>query len=165
MANRTFTGGWPVARPRPGSRSVAKVALGRRQDALAKAPFFSQLSKRHLQSLAKVSQVFDFPTGAAIVEEGAVSSSFFVILEGQAKAVRKGRTVKRLMGGDFFGEISLLDPGPRTATVVAESNVRVLDLAGKDFLDVLADEPQLSIRILQELAKRLREVIVDSAGS
>jgi CRP/FNR family cyclic AMP-dependent transcriptional regulator len=165
MGNRVFTGGWPIARPPPGSRSVAKVALGRRQDALAKAAFFAQLSKRHLQSLAKVSQAFDFPTGAAIVEEGAVSSSFFVILEGQAKVVRKGRTVKRLMGGDFFGEISLLDPGPRTATVVAESNVRVLDLAGKDFLDVLADEPQLSIRILQELAKRLREVIVDSAGS
>jgi CRP-like cAMP-binding protein len=123
---------------------------------LSKAPFFSELSKRHLRSVARVTWVVEFPDGATIVREGSVESAFFVILEGQARVVRKGRTVARLSRGDFFGEISLLDPGPRTASVVAGSAMRCLRLTGQDFRQILGQEPGVAARIAAGLARRLR---------
>ncbi len=71
--------------------------------------------------------------------------------------VRSGRTIARLAPGDFFGEISLLDPGPRTASVIAESPTICLDLAGADFRDILAREPSLAMKVMRELARRLRD--------
>ena len=62
----------------------------------------------------------------------------------------------RLGPGELFGEISLLDPGPRTASVIAEGPTRCLDLAGKDFREILQGEPRLAIRIAAALARRLR---------
>jgi CRP-like cAMP-binding protein len=80
----------------------------------------------------------------------------FVLLEGRARVVQSGRTVARFGPGDFFGEISLLDGEPRSASVVAEDPVRCLVLDGRDFGDALAREPLIAIRILREMAGRLR---------
>jgi CRP-like cAMP-binding protein len=90
--------------------------------------------------------------------EGDPGSSFHVLLDGRAKVVRRGRTVARLSPGDFFGEIGLLDPGPPTATVIAESSLRCLTLPGRDFMDILASQPVLAIRVMREIAARLRQL-------
>jgi CRP/FNR family transcriptional regulator, cyclic AMP receptor protein len=70
--------------------------------------------------------------------------------------VRGGRTAARLSAGDFFGEISVLDGEPRTATVVAETPLRCLTLSRRDFVDVLEGEARLAVTILREVARRLR---------
>jgi CRP-like cAMP-binding protein len=75
----------------------------------------------------------------------------------QAKVVQNGRTIRRMAPGDFFGEVSLLDPGPRTATVVADTPTVCLNLAGGDFRDILAGEPTLSLKVVRVLARRLRD--------
>jgi CRP/FNR family cyclic AMP-dependent transcriptional regulator len=151
------TRNWPVSAPARPSRSIAKVALTKRQDALVKAPLFSGLPKRQLRSIAELTVVTTYPEGTEIVKEGSIGSGLFVILDGQARVLKKDRTVARLSAGSFFGEVSLLDPGPRTATVVAETPVQCLDLAGRDLVDVLASDPVLAMRIMREMARRLRQ--------
>jgi CRP/FNR family cyclic AMP-dependent transcriptional regulator len=103
-----------------------------------------------------VTWVSEFSEGATVVREGSVEPAFFVILEGRATVVRNGRTVARLSPGDFFGEISLLDPGPRTASVVASSPIRCLTLSGQDFRQILEREPRVASKIAAGLARRLR---------
>jgi CRP-like cAMP-binding protein len=74
------------------------------------------------------------------------------------RVVRNGRTVGRGSNGEFFGEISLLDPGPRTASVIAETPVTCVDLAGQDVRRILAGDATLTMRLLTGLARRFREV-------
>jgi CRP/FNR family cyclic AMP-dependent transcriptional regulator len=154
MSQRTFTEGWPYRGP---VRRQPKIDLGRRLEALGTVSLFSGVPKRHLRSIAKAAHVATYDRGAVLVEEGTHGFSFFAILDGRAKVVRRGRTMARLGPGDFFGEISLLDPGPRTATVVAETPMQVLDLAGGDLQAILADDAVLCLRVLRTVARRLRE--------
>jgi CRP/FNR family cyclic AMP-dependent transcriptional regulator len=140
----------------PGRVAISRGALAEREAALSKAALFSELPKRHLRSVGRVAWVREFPEGARIVKEGSLDSAFFVILEGRARVVRDDRTIARLRPGDFFGEISLLDRGPRTATVVADSSLRCLTLAGQDFRQIMEREPTLAVNIAAGLARRLR---------
>ena len=125
-------------------------------DVLSDVPLFSGLSKRHLNKIAEVAQSRRFPRFSTIVRTGERGDIFFVILDGKAKVVRSGRTIARLEPGNFFGEISLLDGGPRTATVLAETDLRCLDLAREDFREMLEGEPAVALRVVKELARRLR---------
>lgn len=95
--------------------------------ALAGVPLFSGLSKRQLRRLAEVGREVSVKEGWRVVGEGEPEDDLSVILEGEAKVVnRAGRTLSRLLPGDFFGEISVLDGGARTATVVAETPMALL---------------------------------------
>jgi CRP/FNR family cyclic AMP-dependent transcriptional regulator len=156
MFTTEFASGWPFKPVKPGAR-VSGEELVRREAALAQAPLFSGLSKRQLRSLARVTGVSGYEQGSEVVKEGAGGWTFYVILDGQAKAVRGGRTIGRLRAGDFFGEISVLDGGPRTATVVAERPLRCLTLARDDLLEVMESDSRLAATILREVAKRLRQ--------
>ena len=128
----------------------------RGSDVLGRVPLFSGLSKRHLRGLAGIASQERFVEGATLAEEGEPGDSFYVLLAGQAKVVRRGRRVADLMPGDFFGEISLLDGGPRTASVVAVTPIEVLSLSHKPFQDLLEREPSIVLKMLEELARRLR---------
>jgi CRP/FNR family cyclic AMP-dependent transcriptional regulator len=151
-----FTGGWPFEPAGRGAR-VSEEEWRRRQAALAVAPLFAGLSRRHLRALTKATTVSAYDEGDQVVAEGSGGSMFFVILDGRAKVVRGGRTVTHFSPGDFFGEISVLDGGPRSASVVAETPLRCLRLGGKEFTEVVANEPQLAVGILREMATRLRK--------
>jgi CRP/FNR family cyclic AMP-dependent transcriptional regulator len=140
----------------PGRVAVSRGALAEREAALSRAPLFSDLPKRHLRSVARVAWVREFPEGARITKEGSLESAFFVILEGRARVERDDRTIARLREGDFFGEISLLDRGPRSASVVADSPLTCLTLAGDDFRQISEREPRLALSIATGLARRLR---------
>jgi CRP-like cAMP-binding protein len=80
-----------------------------------------------------------------------------VILEGEARVSRGGRTIDRMAPGDFFGEISLLDGGPRTASVTAETPVTTIRIFKRSFDRVVASEPGVASKILLVVARRLRE--------
>jgi len=139
----------------PGARISAEERT-QRELALTEAPLFASLPKRHLRSIAKVTGVREYEAGASVVREGDPGSTFYVLLDGRARVVRGGQMVTHISTGDFFGEISLLDAGSRTASVIAESALRCLTLDEKDFAKILASEPVLATRILRGLAERLR---------
>ncbi len=123
-----------------------------------KVPFFSELPKRHVREIARTAWISEFPEQAVICREGSVESAFYVLINGRARLERSGRKTARLSAGEFFGEISLLDPGPRTASVIGETPVRCVQLVGSDFRAMLAKEPLLASRVAIGLARRLRRV-------
>jgi protein phosphatase len=125
-------------------------------DVLSAMPLFSDLSKRHLRRLGDLMEEERFHDGASVVKEGEEGDSLYVIVEGQAKVKRGGRTVDRLLPGDVFGEVSLLDGGPRTATVEAETPFVVLAIHREPFRKMLQQEPDIAVKILSSLARRFR---------
>jgi CRP-like cAMP-binding protein len=126
--------------------------------AISGVPLFSGFSKRHLQQLAARTDVVDYAPGDRIVEAGLLGEALFVILEGQAKVMRGGRRVATLVPGDFFGELSAIDGGPRTATVIAETPLRALRLFRRTLLKMLTSEPALGLKMLDEMVRRLRSM-------
>ena len=129
-----------------------------RRDAelLARVPLFTGLNKRHLRSVVGIAKEERFDEGDTVAEEGRPGDDFYVIVAGQAKVSRRGRTVAKLVPGDFFGEIALLDGGPRTASVVAETPLLVMTLNRKPFHTMLERDPTIVLKMLEELAGRLR---------
>jgi hypothetical protein len=125
---------------------------------LRKVPLLADLPKRRLRALAKAAVIRGYSAGDTLVRQGATGSDLFVILDGRVSVRQRGRTVATLTAGDFFGEISLLDPGPRTADVVAEGPTRCLRLAGNDFGRAVEAEPRLANVLLRQLGRRLRQI-------
>jgi CRP-like cAMP-binding protein len=126
--------------------------------ALAGVPLFDGFSKRHLRRLAREADVVMFASGRAIVEEGEAGEALFVILTGTAVVRRAGRRVAALIPGDFFGELSALDGGPRTASIVPDTPVEVLRVFRHTLRRMVEHEPALAIGLLEGLARRLRHV-------
>jgi CRP-like cAMP-binding protein len=137
----------------------------RERDALAQVPLFSNLSGRHLKRLADLTEEQRYMEGARVVREGDVGDTFYVILEGEAKVVsRSGRVVNRLRPGDFFGEISLLDGGPRTASVIADTPLTMLALPRGAFLRVLRQDREIGVKLLGYAASMLRRLERSPSG-
>jgi len=142
----------------PTGRDRSDRPLGKRGVAiLGQVPLFAGLSRRHLKQIAEHADEIGFRKGEAIVEEDQPGGTFYVILEGEIRVVRHKRTIARMGPGEFFGEISLLDGGPRTATVVAETPVTAVRVFKRSFDKVVTQEPGVASQILAVVARRLRE--------
>lgn len=133
-------------------------------DHLADVPLFAACSRKDLQKIAKASDEVDVAEGRVLVDQGRTGHEFFLILEGRATVRRNNRKVAELGPGQYFGELSLLDRGPRTASVVAETDMKVLVLGQREFLGVLDDVPGLSYKLLRIMAGRLRESDMRNVG-
>lgn len=129
-----------------------------REEALARVPLFADLPKRHVRALAKASMFYTYRKGDTIVGDRSEGTDLFVMLDGRVKVIRGGRTVDHMSAGDIFGEISLLDPGPRTASVIAETPTRCLSLPGKQFRAAVERDAALARNLLQAAGKRMREL-------
>lgn len=127
---------------------------------LQDVPLFSGLSKRDLRRIAALAKQVAFAPGRTIVERGVRGDCFYLIADGTAKVYRSvvptGRAIARLGPGDFFGEMALLDGGPRTATVVAETRVTAIKIPRPSFRRLLLKEPTVGLRMLEEMAQRAR---------
>jgi CRP-like cAMP-binding protein len=128
---------------------------------LARVPLFRHLSSRQLQNLAKLTAPREYPAGAYIVTQGEEGIGLFVVIEGQADAVRtyaddRRVVVNRFGANDLFGEMALLDEGKRTASVIATSPTRCLVLPRWDFMSLLKTDNELTVDILNEMARRFR---------
>jgi CRP/FNR family cyclic AMP-dependent transcriptional regulator len=132
-------------------------------EALKRAPLFEGLSKKELTLLARVSEDMEIAAGTVLCKEGDLGHEFFVIVEGETEVTRKGRKVANRSGGDFVGEIALLEEVPRTATVKAKTPLRVFVLTSKDFRHLLEESPQVERKVLRALAKRVAELARDPA--
>ena len=125
---------------------------------LKSVPLFEGLSKRELESIRSVAKEIHFDEGHDIVEEGATGVGFHLLLEGEAHVLIGGRKRATLRPGDYFGEMSLLDGGPRSATVRTSTPVRTLALTSWAFLPLLEKSPKIAKKLLVEMSKRLRAI-------
>ena len=131
-------------------------------DSLRGIPLFSAVSDEGLESVAQLLIERRFPKNKTIVEEGLTGDFMYVIREGRVKVTKlsgdgREKILEMLEEGSFFGEMSLLDSAPRSASVKALTDVRILALARKDFLNVLRRSSGLALAVIQELTKRLRQ--------
>lgn len=129
--------------------------------ALKRAPLFEGLSRKDLTTLARVSEDLEVEPGTVLCREGEIGQEFFVIIDGKVKVTRKGRRIATRGTGDFVGEIALLEEIPRTATVTADTPVRLFVLTRKDFRHLLDENPGVERKVLRALARRLAEASSD----
>jgi CRP/FNR family cyclic AMP-dependent transcriptional regulator len=125
-------------------------------DRLKTVPLFQGLSDKELKDVLGQSRVVDHEQGHDIVEAGTGSVGFHLILDGQASVSQGARTIGSLGPGDYFGEISLIDGLPRSATVTTTTPVRTLSLAAWKFQPLLEAHPALTRKILLGLCETLR---------
>lgn len=107
--------------------------------------------------VSRAADVVIVKPGSELVTEGSTGHEFFLILSGQAAVRRGGRKVATLGPGDYFGELALLDRGPRSATISAETELEVAVIGQREFMSVLDQVPAVSHKLLVTMAHRLRE--------
>lgn len=126
-----------------------------RLNLLAGVKLFESLSQRELERVLGTTKEMSFAAGKDVVVEGEVGGRFYLILEGRARVKVGGRSRQVLGPGDHFGEISLIDKGPRMATVTAETPLRALSIAPFNFTPLL-DQPAITKKLLVEMCSRFR---------
>ena len=124
-------------------------------------PLFQGLVPDDLQAVAAVAIEVDFPAERVIARQGEIGTGFFIVVSGRVRVVRDGSAVAHLGAGEFFGELSVLDGGPRVAQVVTDEPTVCLAIASWDFERVLREEPGVALAVLKVVAARLREVTAD----
>jgi CRP-like cAMP-binding protein len=124
---------------------------------LGEVGLFEGLSNKELKQIYNASRHVEFPADSIIVKEGEEGVGFHLIVTGKAKVSVKGRARTTLGPGAFFGELSLIDRGPRTATVTADTDVTTLSLVSWDFLPLVEKTPSIARKLLLEMCRRLRE--------
>ena len=136
--------------------------LGRRSkdakiELLRNVPLFSACSKRDLGRIAALVDEIDVPEGRVLTRQGEPGRECFVIAEGQASAALRGSTTASLGPGAVVGEMSLLDQGPRSATVTATTDMHLLVLTSRGFSALINRVPLVARRIMAGLAGRVRQ--------
>lgn len=117
---------------------------------------FEGLGKKELEAILGVSKEVRHDAGHQIVREGASGAGFHLILDGKATVSTGDRTLASLGPGEYFGEVSLIDGGPRSATVTAETAVTTLSLASWEFMPLLEKHASIATKLLVALCQRLR---------
>jgi cAMP-dependent protein kinase regulator len=125
---------------------------------LSSVPLFSQCTKAELKSLARHTSDIAAEAGQVLIKEGQGADDFFVIVSGEADISRDGRPVGRLGDGDYFGELGLLAPALRDATVTARTAMELIVLSQWDFEHALEEAPGMTRRLLAGMAHRLRDL-------
>jgi CRP/FNR family transcriptional regulator len=124
--------------------------------ALADLPLFEGIDRKHLERLVRSFRQRTFREGETVTKEGEPGSGFFVILAGSAHVTVHGQTVATLGPGEALGEMALLDDGPRSATVVAATDLHCIALSPWEFRPFVDEHPTVAWTLLQTLARRLR---------
>ncbi len=150
----------------PGSGEPGRGAqLGAWAAVLAELPLFAGVSTRHLRGVARLATIQRFAPGTEIMRMGESGATAYVLLHGSCEILRgPGRRRIEVGQGAMIGEMCLLDGQPRSATVVARSEVTMLCLGRIAFQSLLRREPVLMVRLLQTLAQRLRDAEGDRAA-
>jgi CRP/FNR family transcriptional regulator, cyclic AMP receptor protein len=125
---------------------------------LSTVQLFEGLSRRELNAIYSAAKEVEFDEGHEVVEEGATGVGFHLILHGEADVLVGGRKRATLGAGDYFGEMSLLDGGPRSATVRTKTPVKTLSLTSWAFLPLLDKSPSIARKLLMEMSARLRRL-------
>ncbi len=135
---------------------MARGSVNQVVEALAKVDLFEGLSQRQLKVLASECREQIHADGATIVADGDTSARFYLITDGTADVKVNGRKRTELGAGQYFGEIAVLDKGPRTAAVIASSTCTTLSLAPFNMRAALRENPDMALRLLVAVCARLR---------
>ena len=127
-------------------------------ESLGKVSLFSSCSNKDLEKIAKAGDEVTISAGTVVVDQGQTGREAFVIISGSATVKRNGKKVATLGAGSVVGELSLLDHGPRTATVVTDTECTMLVISQRQFLAVIDAIPAISHKLLATLAGRIREL-------
>jgi CRP/FNR family transcriptional regulator, cyclic AMP receptor protein len=127
------------------------------EDMLAEVDLFSGLSTRQMRKLVDRGRTVPHESGQQVAAEGLGSLAFHLVLDGRATVSVAGKEVRTLGSGDYFGEISMIDGKPRSATVTATEPMTTLAIPHQEFERLLADEPEFANALLKTLCARLRE--------
>ncbi|MDY0088004.1 MAG: cyclic nucleotide-binding domain-containing protein [Coriobacteriia bacterium] len=123
---------------------------------LARVPLFARCTPDELASLTALALVNEFSAEQIIVTQNTPGTAFYVILEGHVEVVRDGESISTLGPGEFFGEMSLMDSAPRSATIRAAEPTRCMMLSSWDFRAALERHPTIAVKLLEVLTQRLR---------
>jgi CRP/FNR family cyclic AMP-dependent transcriptional regulator len=133
------------------------MATGANDLDLSSIWLFSTCTAKEIRTIRRALEEVTVPAGRMLTEEGTIGREFFLIVSGKAAVKRKGRKVATLGPSQYFGELALLDRGPRSATVVSETEMLLLVLGQRQFNGVLDAVPPLARKLLAAMATRLRE--------
>ncbi len=123
---------------------------------LSRVPIFSSCTADEIAAIETVAQESTFHAGQIIVTQGTPGQAFYLVLSGRVEILRDGVSLGAFGPGDFFGEMSLLDQAPRSATIRAIDQVECLMLSSWDFKALLERHPSIAIKLLEVLSRRLR---------
>ena len=150
--------GWDLRDLLRKGEESARLPQDEKMRHLQKVDIFADCTKKQLKAVAAISRVVEVPTGTMLTRVGEPGEEFFFILDGSAMVDVTRRKRIRLGPGEFFGEMSLLDGEPRSATVRAETDMRLLIILRRNFQSLLTEVPELTRTILVVLSRRLREI-------
>lgn len=127
------------------------------ESVLDRVPLFRNLTKDQLERIGQISTQVEQDAGTVLAKQGGRGVEFVMILDGTATVERDGEVVAKIGPGDFYGEVSLIDGGPRTATVTADTPMELLVVDPHGFRPLLETVPGLQRQIMLNLCTRLRE--------
>jgi CRP-like cAMP-binding protein len=142
-----------------------RMAQDEKMERLATVPILEECTGRQLREVARITEVMEAPAGTVLTRVGEPGDEFFMIVDGSARVDVPGGGTRTLAPGDFFGEMSLLDGGPRSATVTADTPIRVLVIKRRHFTTLLKEAPALAHKILVILARRVRDLEGSRSGA
>lgn len=128
-------------------------------EALKRTPLFGELSRKDLEELAKMTEDLEVEAGKVLARQGEIGKEFFVILEGEVEITRDGKAIEQRGGGDFFGELALVENVPRMATLTAKTPLRFFVLTSQSFHRLMGEKPDVERKVLRSLVKRLVAVL------
>ena len=135
--------------------SKRRVPLAER---IGKIPLFSGLDKSDLERISGAGREVAFERGKTILKEGEPGLALLLILEGRVEVRKRGKVLKTLGEGEFFGEMTVIDDKPRSADVVAVAPTRCFGLTAWTFSGLARTYPEIALSVMKELVRRLREV-------
>jgi CRP/FNR family cyclic AMP-dependent transcriptional regulator len=124
---------------------------------LKAVPLFAHCNNKQIEFIATQVEDMDFQTGRVLCTEGQSGGDFFMLLTGGADVTRQGKPIAKMVPGDFFGEIAVVDGGPRTATVTTTVPSRCLVLGPRQFQNVVHQNVDIAHSVMKALTLRLRE--------
>ena len=132
---------------------------------LRKVPLFSGCSTRELEQITGLMTELSVEAGHVLVREGSGTPEFFIVLDGTATVTRAGKPIGTVGHGGFFGEISMIDGGPRTASVTATTPMTITVATHREFVSLLESAPEIAVNMLPTLTRRIREANAERDAS
>jgi CRP-like cAMP-binding protein len=128
-------------------------------DLLSRVELFDGLSKADLNRIHGSTKQLSFGDGEDIIRKGGHGGRLYLILDGEAEVDIEGKRNRKLRRGDYFGEMSLIDGEPRSATVTATTPVETVTLASFAFRPLISKHPSIALKMLENLSRQLRATI------
>lgn len=138
------------------------MARDEKLELLRRIPLFATCNRKQVARLSQLADEVAVPDGKVLMRQGETGSEMMVIVSGAVRIERDGKVLNTLARGDFFGEIALLEQGPRTATAIAQGPTMLLVIGHREFHSVMEEFPGFAAEVLRALARRIRTLEPDA---